>query len=174
MFKKILVATDGSAHAKKAVAAAADVAATYGARLTLINVLPSSLSLEDVQKMPQAKHLKRQVRREIQNIRNTLSRAPSDDAIFQYVPAFQSVRRELSRRILDDAERVTRSKKVKSISRISADGDAAANIIDAARRAKTDLVVMGARGLGNFSAVIFGSVSRKVSYAVKCPTLIVK
>jgi nucleotide-binding universal stress UspA family protein len=174
MFKKILLATDGSVHAKKAAAVAADLAATYRARLTIINVLPSSLSLEEIGKMPQAKRLSRQVRREILNIRNMLSRAHSDEAIFHVVPAFQSVRRDLSRQILDEAEQVARAKKVRSISRISADGDAAASIIDGARRLKSDLVVLGARGLGNFSAVMFGSVSRKVANAVKCPTLVVK
>jgi len=174
MFKKILVATDGSAHAKKAAAAAADLAATYRARLTIMNVLPSSLSLEDVGKMPQAKRLNRQVKREIQNIRNMLGRSPSDEAILHVVPVFQSVRRDLSRQILDEAESFARAKKVRSIGRISADGDAADAIIDGARRLKADLVVLGARGLGNFSALMFGSVSRKVSNAVTCPTLIVK
>ena len=42
MFKKIVVAVDGSAHAKRAVDCAADVANKYGAELILLHVVEST------------------------------------------------------------------------------------------------------------------------------------
>lgn len=174
MFKTIALATDGSSHAMKAAKAAADLAATYGAQLTIINVLPSSLSLDEVEKIPQSKKLNRQVREEILDIRKMVFRSPSHDGIYSYVPAFERVRSELSKQIIDDAERVARARKVKKIVRVSDNGNAADAIVQRVKKTKTDLVVLGARGLGGFEALVFGSVSRKVASAVKCPVLIVK
>jgi len=174
MFKKIALATDGSRDAMKAATVAADIAATYGAQLTIINVLPSALSLEDVAKVPQARKLDRKIRQEILQIQKTVIRSPGDEALYRYIPAFERVRSELSRRIIDDAERIARARKVKNIVRVSDTGDAASVIVQRVRKAKSDLVVLGARGLGGFDALVFGSVSRKVAAAVKCPSLIVK
>lgn len=176
MFKKIVLATDGSAHAMKSAEVAADLAATYGARLTIVNVLPTTLSLEEVEKTPQAKKFSRAVKREIAAIRNTLVRSPTHDAeaLYQWVPALQTVRKELAGRILDDAERIARAKKVKTVVRVAVDGDPAERIAETVKKSQADLVVMGARGLGSFGALIFGSVSRKVTGAVKCPALIVR
>jgi nucleotide-binding universal stress UspA family protein len=54
MFSHILVATDGSDHARKAVAAAADLARHYGARVTVVTVFePIPLDLGT----PYAEHL---------------------------------------------------------------------------------------------------------------------
>ena len=41
MFKSIVTAVDGSAHARKAVDIASDLTAKYGARLTIIHVVGS-------------------------------------------------------------------------------------------------------------------------------------
>lgn len=176
MFKKIVLATDGSAHAMKAAKVAADLAATYGAQLAIVNVLPTALSLDDVERTPQAKKFSRAIKREIAVIRNTLVRSPTHDAeaLYQWVPALRTVRKELARRILDDAERLAKARKVKRVVRVAVDGDAAPRIAEYAKKAKADLVVMGARGLGAFGALVFGSVSRKVAGAVKCPALIVR
>ena len=150
MFKKIVLATDGSAHAMKSARVAADLAATYGARLTIVNVLPTALSLEDVEKAPQAKRFSRAIKREIAVIRNTLVRSPTHDpeALSQWVPALHTVRKELADRILDDAERIARARKVKSVERVAADGDAAQRIAETVKKSKADLVVMGAREIG--------------------------
>jgi nucleotide-binding universal stress UspA family protein len=174
MFKKIAFATDGSRHAMKAAAVAADVAATYGAQLTIINVLPAALSLEDVEKIPQARKLDRKLRQELRRIQRMVIRSPGDEALYRYIPAFKRIRDDLSKRIIDDAERAARAKGVNKIVRVSDTGDAADMIVDRVKKAKADLVVLGARGLGGFDALVFGSVSRKVSAAVKCPSLIVK
>lgn len=53
-------------------------------------------------------------------------------------------------------------------------GDPAAEIIEIADREKTDLIIIGSRGLGTIKGVFLGSVSQKVTYHAKCPVMIVK
>lgn len=52
-------------------------------------------------------------------------------------------------------------------------GDPKRAILAAAEELDSDLVVMGARGIGGFRGMILGSVSRAVSKAAPCPTLVV-
>ena len=49
-----------------------------------------------------------------------------------------------------------------------------ADVITAAAGADTDLVVVGARGLGGVKRLLLGSVSENVLRAARCPVLIVK
>ncbi len=53
-------------------------------------------------------------------------------------------------------------------------GGAAQRIIGTARAEKSDLVVIGSRGLGTFKQLLLGSVSQKVSNYTGCPVLIVR
>lgn len=47
-------------------------------------------------------------------------------------------------------------------------------IVDIAQREKTDLIVLGSRGLSEFRGMMLGSVSSKVVQHAGCPVLIVK
>jgi nucleotide-binding universal stress UspA family protein len=53
------------------------------------------------------------------------------------------------------------------------DGDPKREILAAAGELESDLIVMGARGVGGFRGMILGSVSRAVSKAAPCSTLVV-
>ncbi|MEX1170074.1 MAG: universal stress protein [Chloroflexota bacterium] len=52
-------------------------------------------------------------------------------------------------------------------------GDPKRDILAAARDLESDMIVMGARGIGGFRGLILGSVSRAVSKAATCSTLVV-
>jgi nucleotide-binding universal stress UspA family protein len=52
-------------------------------------------------------------------------------------------------------------------------GDPKREILAAAGEFESDLIVMGARGIGGFRGLILGSVSRAVSKAAPCSTLVV-
>jgi nucleotide-binding universal stress UspA family protein len=53
-------------------------------------------------------------------------------------------------------------------------GQPAAAIVAAAEERRTDLVVVGARGLGLLGRLVLGSVSDRVVHHAPCPVLVVK
>ncbi len=54
------------------------------------------------------------------------------------------------------------------------EGSPAEAIIEVARTHKSDVIVMGARGLGRIAAAVLGSNSQKVVSHAPCPVLIVR
>jgi nucleotide-binding universal stress UspA family protein len=60
------------------------------------------------------------------------------------------------------------------VTRSTPTGDAAEEIVATAQDFDTDLVVVGARGLGGVARVLLGSVSEKVLHHARCSVLIVK
>lgn len=176
MFKNVLLATDGSMHAKRAAATAADLAAAYGARLTIVTVMSRSMSLEDLEAAPQARRLSRSAKDEMKRVHKLFdqSQSASDADIHAYIPALPSLANDLGEVILDEAETVAKRKKVTKITRVIDHGDAATLILKQANKAKADLIVMGTRGLNNLSGFLIGSVSNKVIHTSKCPCLTVK
>lgn len=176
MFKNILLATDGSAHAKRAAVVAADIAATYGARLTLMTVMSPFMMLDDVEAAPQARRLKSQAKNEVKRLHQIIPDSESEVNIHAYVPALPSLTHALGDAILDEAARAAVRRKIKpgKITRVIVDGDAATQILKQATKAKASLIVMGTRGLSNFRGALIGGVSNKVIHSAKCATLVVK
>ena len=81
---------------------------------------------------------------------------------------------------LNEAQQILQ-KAVESLGSISADihtelieGNAAESIIEVARTHKSDVIVMGSRGLGRLSGLLLGSTSQKVVAHAPCPVLIVR
>jgi nucleotide-binding universal stress UspA family protein len=64
--------------------------------------------------------------------------------------------------------------KITRVTRYTPTGDAAEEIVATAQDFDTDLVVVGARGLGGVARVLLGSVSERVLHHARCPVLIVK
>lgn len=54
------------------------------------------------------------------------------------------------------------------------EGDPAETILEVARSRNSDLIIMGARGLGKLSGLLLGSTSQKVLSLAPCPVLIVR
>lgn len=84
-----------------------------------------------------------------------------------------NARLDQSKSILDAA--------VKEVGQVDAEvhtdlleGSPAEAIIDVAKSQPTDLIVMGARGLGRIAAAVLGSTSQKVVAHAPCPVLIVR
>jgi nucleotide-binding universal stress UspA family protein len=176
MFETILVPTDGSEHAGKALELATDIAEKYKARLVLLHVVPSSPLPEDVRRMARNEHM--------------VSEAPGGAAALSpegMIPTStvlgteaesaaeaRRVRQFIAEEILAGAKRVAEEKGVKDISAVIEDGDPSAQILRHAGKEAADLIVMGSRGLGDLKGLLMGSVSHKVSQMSPCSCITVK
>lgn len=164
MFKHILLATDGSTHAGKAAEAAVELAERCAARLTIVTVLPRSLSMVEMKAMPQTARLPDSVQRDIKYYSDMLAgiRGGAAQPYMGSAPAPDSVVAEIGEQILDEAEAVARKKGIANVERLALVGQPAEAIADSARKIGADMIVMGTRGLSDLQGAIVGSVSHKV------------
>lgn len=158
MFKTLLVATDGSRHAHKAVELASDLAEKYGARMILLHVIHERVS-ESLQRMAEIEYG---------------AEIAAASALPNQKAAIYEALQDLGRRILEQAEQVARGKGVKNISKVVEEGDAVKRILEQAERTQADLIVLGSRGLSDLKGLLQGSVSHKVSQLALCTCVTVK
>jgi nucleotide-binding universal stress UspA family protein len=178
MFKTILVATDGSVHAERAVGLAADIAEKYGARLVLLHVLLHDHIPEALRHMAETEHM---VPRP-QPVPSAPAPAPAPMfELIEYISranvdtvAMTQVFTALGDQILGRAKRAAREKGVKDIAIRIDDGDPARRIIECAKAEGADLIVLGSRGLGDLEGLFMGSVSHRVSQLAECSCVTVK
>ena len=178
MFKTILVATDSSDHADKAVAVAGDLAAKYDANISLVHILlrrDSEVSnlrrLIDVQKLPDDLHKDFDRFEDIQKQRKT---STSGVVISLPIPIPEDLLVAVGDAIVDKAETIAREHGASKIDRFIAEGDPADIIIDCAKSRSADLIVMGTRGLSALTGMFVGSVSHKVSHLADCTCITVR
>lgn len=149
MFQHVLVAVDGSNHAKRATAMAAEIASRFGALLTILHVMPhlgSSAIPEALRDLGRIEHV-------------VVTEA---DALGQ-----------MARAIVDDAAGIAVDHGMKTPTKLIDDGDAADRIIACCKKHDVDLIVMGRRGLSDLAGLMMGSVSHKIGHLAPCPCLTV-
>ena len=171
MIKSILVPTDGSEHAKKAVLLAADIAEKYGSRLVLLHVVSTGPLPESLVRMAEAEHITPPPTEPI---------APSPEGRFPASAVVgqrddkPEIRRFVAENILATSRKVAEKKGVRDIHCVIGDGDPAEVILEHAKDGASDLVVMGSRGLSDLKGLLMGSVSHKVSQLSPCSCITVK
>ncbi|MCL5022680.1 MAG: universal stress protein [Nitrospirae bacterium] len=148
MIKTILVATDGSKTAWKAVTYAAELARQTRAALTAISVIDKTWFLTQSVSAPATP---------------THLIEPVDDYLRQAAEGY-----------LERAEDLCRKKGVQ-FTRVITAGHPVEEIVKEAERAKADLIVLGSRGKGIVRAAVLGSITFGVmNRETKIPVLVVR
>jgi nucleotide-binding universal stress UspA family protein len=150
MVDTILVPTDGSDHANKAVAFAGDIAPKYGATLILLHVLsdPGSNRVPDeLRELARLEH--------IQMTEHDIRQAGANE-------------------LLHSAEAQAREHGASKIQQTIEEGDPTRCILASAEAHGADMIVMGSRGLGDLQGLLLGSVSHKVGHLAKCTCITVR
>ena len=139
--RRLLVATDNSESADRALDAAANLAKLFGAELIIVTVEQGFFDPE-------------------------LRRVPTGDTFEDILEARS---REILRRAKERAQQLG-AEKIKTVSGL---GDAAAFILDVAKREAVDLLVLGKRGRGRLAGIFLGSVSQRVATLAPCSVHVV-
>lgn len=175
MLKKVLIATDGSAPAGKAVEFGADLAAKYGAEVVLVHVLLRNEFSENLRHLAEVEYQAAEGGKSLSEAIAAIPEARFPAANLQPESAKTpgEALRAIAEHVLADAEQSARDHGVSRISKQVEDGDAVKRILEVASDVKADLIVTGARGLSDLKALVVGSVSHKLSHLspVTCVTV---
>jgi nucleotide-binding universal stress UspA family protein len=164
MIDHVLVATDGSDTAIRAVDTAAGIAVKFNAKLTVLHVMLHGSRAEEAGRMAEAEHLVRHASAsalpDMENVPGSMTE------LFRASRNNEETARILSAlgdRIVEDAAARARKAGVAEVrTRVEA-GDYAETILKTATAAGADLIVLGSRGLGGLEGMLLGSVSDKVA-----------
>ena len=176
MIKTIVVPTDGSAHAKKAIDLAADIAEKYDARMVILHVLLRHSSESDLESLCAENAMPEALAKKFSDLREAwveMSLAsPEPGAMFILVP--DDLLKEVGDLVVENARLRAESKGVKKITTQILNGSPADKILAVAGFEYADMIVMGSRGLGKMAGALMGSVSQKVSHLSDCTCVTVK
>ena len=174
MFKTIIVPTDGSEHANKAVVMAADLAGKYGAKVIVLHTLLRNTAAAQLTTLCKQLEAPASVLTEL----NDLDEIMYDTVAVGYgpIPVIipQKVLEEVGNLIVDKAAQTIKDAGVTDVTVNVRDGAPSEIILAAAKEEEADLVVMGSRGLGVFAGMLMGSTSHKVSHLAECTCVTVK
>lgn len=142
--RNLLVATDGSLGANRAVQFAASLAQSMGGRLTVLTVGGNT-------------HLSRDELNQLSHVEGGIG-----DAL-----------EGMCSRVLAQAIQYARGTGATEVAGQVGWGDPSEAIVEAAQRLDVDAIVMGRRGLGRLGGLFLGSVSQKVASFARCPVITV-
>lgn len=141
--KRILIATDGSEGANRALDYAAEIAKESGVELVVVNVM-DGLSSDIFRQFTRAQHAW---------LNETLE--------------------TMSANILKSAKEHLHAAGASSVHLVSQTGDPAQTILDVAAERNVDAIVVGKRGNGRVAGMLLGSVSQKLVSLAPCVVIVV-
>jgi nucleotide-binding universal stress UspA family protein len=143
-YRNVVVGTDGSETAERAVTHAAQLAGAFGARLTVVTAFAPGTGLSD---------------REREEVPEDLRWMVTDAGDAE----------DLAGR----ARQIAKDAGVKDVRTRVAPGDPAAALIDVAEDTLADVIVVGSKGMSGATRFVLGSVPNKVSHHAPCDVMIV-
>ena len=153
MFKKILVAFDGSEQSKRALQYSLVLSEKFNSRLYILtvnhkSVLPMFRSEDDLEEG-----------------KNNL----------EFIEEYRKAKKQFYLNILSEAEELT-IKDWPSVNYVTllVDGRPSTVILSTAQKYEVDLIILGSQGLGNLSGWILGSNSRSVVEHSKISVFVIK
>ncbi|MCP5072738.1 MAG: universal stress protein [Rhodobacteraceae bacterium] len=170
--KSILVPTDGSDQADKAVELASDIAAKCGAKLVLQYVTWRGPSLEKLRASIDMNQLSQSARDELDPAQHPIAEHVSSAFIPPVVS--KTALKEIGEQVLERGRQTAKAKGVEVVNLVLIDGDPARKIVQTAKSEQADLIAMGSRGLGGAEGLLAGSVSYKVNHAAPCSCMVVR
>jgi nucleotide-binding universal stress UspA family protein len=147
MFSTIVVGTDGSETATKAVQQAAELAAKINARVEIVTAFS----------------------RDARTDRMAKDRAGAPDDVKHCTEPISYAEEHLNK-----ARETVASAGVDAIEVHSVDGDPAEAIISVAEKVDADLIVVGNKGMTGGKRFLLGSVPNKVSHHAPCAVMIAR
>ncbi len=156
LFKKILVAVDGSEGSQKAAQAALELAEKLKAELIVLHaIIPPTSYYHSTIASPVGMSLP----------------APSQHEI----DAYYAYARKVALSVVGETESKAKKRGVTVETEIpEAVSSVVETIINHAVKEKVDLITVGTRGLGGFKKMLLGSVSSGIVSHANCPVLVVR
>ncbi|MGI9331949.1 MAG: universal stress protein [Gammaproteobacteria bacterium] len=163
MFKSILVPTDGSDNANAALQLGADLAAKYGAKLTLLHVAFRGGEISAAR----AQEAESRFETALQAEGKSPSRHPEWSREHQVLDYLGEV-------ILDEAASTARDQGAINIDTQLDYGATSERVLYWEKHAGADLIVMGSRGYSELQGLLLGSVSHTVHHQCDATCVTVK
>lgn len=171
-FETILLATDGSANAERALDVATELAKATDARLLVLHAVISHDVPEGLREWARIEHLIEEPGPEPMPYGPAYGRlGVTTKERGGFLP--HGARVALGEAVVDHAAQKARKAGVHEVETYVEDGDPAEVIDHAMQRERVDLVVLGTRGLGRLEGMLLGSTSQKVVGRHHCPVLTV-
>lgn len=151
MFKRILLATDGSGNARRATRVAVELARRNGSELIVVHAIPPAV-------MPMSAPL-----------------PPTAGTFGAFMDEYYKRSKEEARKLTREVVDLARERGVDGRGEIlDAPESVVKQLIDFAKNEKADLIVAGTRGLSGFRKLLLGSVSGGLVSHAPCAVLIVR
>ena len=170
----ILVATDGSISAERAVHIGADIAKSRRADVVLLSVIDDQPIPEPIKVMAETEHV---VDRPPNTHSAHIANIPSwmmegVNAAAQAEERIQ-LRQAMADLAIEKAQTILGEAGITATSVHVTEGDAVQTIIQTAAREHAEMIIMGTRGLGAMRSLIFGSTSKRVAEQATCSCITV-
>ena len=147
MYKKILVATDGTKLSRKAVEAASALAVNFDAVLTIVRVVPP-------------------YQKTFFDGSSTLS--------IKEMTAMEKEWEEQARASLDQLRKTTVAQHISVNAVVTKSSNISEALLKVAKKAKADLIVMASHGRGGIKRVLLGSETLQVLTHSEIPVLVIR